>query len=139
MARQGRDKADPGETQRCLEGGSGGGASDVRRGASTLNDRIIVAGGGGGKGEGGKTGKGGEHSPQNPSSSQRTCHIDVRVHFVRDFIEDDILKVIFVRSDKNVSDMFTKNVGVVKYHKHSDVFMYKEMKHDGNRKDVQNT
>ncbi len=30
------------------QGGSGGGASDVRRGAYTLNDRIIVAGGGGG-------------------------------------------------------------------------------------------
>ncbi|MCH2024074.1 MAG: glycine-rich protein, partial [Saprospiraceae bacterium] len=30
------------------QGGAGGGASDVRRGSYTLNDRIIVAGGGGG-------------------------------------------------------------------------------------------
>ncbi|MFT5357498.1 MAG: hypothetical protein ACI9KE_004735 [Polyangiales bacterium] len=40
-------------------GGSGGGASDVRRGANALSDRLIVAGGGGGRGYGGQAGDGG--------------------------------------------------------------------------------
>lgn len=41
------------------EGGSGGGATDVRRNGATLNDRVIVAGGGGGQGWGGQAGHGG--------------------------------------------------------------------------------
>jgi hypothetical protein len=32
-------------------------------------------------------------------TSQRTKHIDIRQHFVREFIEDGILKVIFVKSE----------------------------------------
>lgn len=40
-------------------GRHGGGASDIRLGGSTLNDRILVAGGGGGEGTGGSGGAGG--------------------------------------------------------------------------------
>jgi hypothetical protein len=39
-------------------GGGGGGASDIREGAYTLADRLLVAGGGGGGGAGGATGNG---------------------------------------------------------------------------------
>jgi hypothetical protein len=42
----------------------------------------------------------------NFSTSQRTKHIDIRQHFVRGYIEDDILKVVFVRSEDNDADMF---------------------------------
>lgn len=41
------------------EGGSGGGATDVRRNGIALGDRVIVAGGGGGQGWGGQAGHGG--------------------------------------------------------------------------------
>jgi hypothetical protein len=44
------------------------------------------------------------------SSSQRTKHIDIRKHFVRGYIEDDILKIVFVRSEDNDADKFTKNI-----------------------------
>ena len=46
----------------------------------------------------------------NQSSSQRTRHVDIRYHFVREFIEDGIVKIIFVRSEDNERDIFTKNV-----------------------------
>ena len=41
------------------EGGSGGGATDLRRVGTTLGDRVLVAGGGGGQGWGGQAGHGG--------------------------------------------------------------------------------
>lgn len=45
----------------------------------------------------------------NYTTSQRTKHIDVRVHFVRQFIEDGIFKIEFVGSEDNDADIFTKN------------------------------
>ena len=37
-----------------------------------------------------------------------TCHIDMRYHFVREFIQDGIFKIEFVRSENNQDDGFTK-------------------------------
>ena len=55
----------------------------------------------------------------NYTTSQRTKHIDIRTHFVREFIEDGILKVIFVKSEDNDADIFTKNTSEELFHKHS--------------------
>ena len=56
---------------------------------------------------------------ENVSTSQRTKHIDVRYHFVREFVEDGFIKIIFVRTKENVSDVFTKNVNGDTYDRHS--------------------
>jgi hypothetical protein len=56
----------------------------------------------------------------NFSTSQRTKHIDTRHHFVRGYVEENILKVIFVRSEDNDADMFTKNVTEELFKKNSD-------------------
>jgi hypothetical protein len=56
----------------------------------------------------------------NFSVGQRTKHIDIRTHFVREFIEDDILKIVFIRTDDNDADIFTKNTPDEIYHKHSN-------------------
>jgi hypothetical protein len=40
-------------------------------------------------------------------------------HFVREFIEDSFIKIEFVRSVKNDSDLFTKNVNQELYAKHT--------------------
>ena len=42
--------------------------------------------------------------------SRKTKYLDTRIHFVRDFVEDGIIMVKFVRSDENLSDPYTKNV-----------------------------
>ena len=46
---------------------------------------------------------------KNFALSQRTKHIDIRRHFVREYVEDDIVKIIFVKSELNRADPFTKN------------------------------
>lgn len=45
----------------------------------------------------------------NNADGQRTKHIGVRYHFVRQYVEDGIVKIIFVRSEDNKADIFTKN------------------------------
>ena len=45
----------------------------------------------------------------NYTTGQRTKHIDIRTHFVREYIEDGIIKVIFVKSEDNDADILTKN------------------------------
>jgi hypothetical protein len=47
---------------------------------------------------------------ENITSSERSRHMDNRVHFVNDFQEGGLIKVIFVRSAENPSDLETKNV-----------------------------
>ena len=60
---------------------------------------------------------------ENVTATQRTKHIDVRYHYVREFIEEGFIKIIFVKSEDNKSDMFTKNVSQDIYYKHLDSFI----------------
>jgi hypothetical protein len=45
----------------------------------------------------------------NFSVGQKTKHIDIRAHFVREYIEDDILKLVLIRSEDNDADIFVGN------------------------------
>ena len=54
---------------------------------------------------------------KNATTGNRTKHIDTRYHFVREYIEDGIVKVIFVRSENNDVDIFTKNVNTATFNK----------------------
>ena len=40
----------------------------------------------------------------NEKNSQRTKHVDIRHHYVRQYVEDGMVKIIFVRSEENSSD-----------------------------------
>ena len=42
-------------------------------------------------------------------TSNRTRHIDMRYHFVQEYIDDGILKVVFVKSEDNHTDIMTTN------------------------------
>ena len=75
----------------------------------------------------------------NHSTSQRTKHIDIRTHFVRQFIEDDILKVVFVKSGENESGPFTKNLGEELQVKHNKKLIMDVDSKILNRKDVKIT
>ena len=46
----------------------------------------------------------------NAKNSNRTKHVNIRAHFVRQYVEDEIVKVNFVRFKDNKADTFTKNV-----------------------------
>ena len=47
---------------------------------------------------------------ENVSATSRTKHVDARYHYVREFVEDGFIKIVFVKSKENKSDIFTKNV-----------------------------
>ena len=55
----------------------------------------------------------------NAKNSNRTKHVDIRAHFVRQYVEDGIIKINFVRSTDNEADTFTKNVSGKIFNKHA--------------------
>jgi hypothetical protein len=57
---------------------------------------------------------------KNFSLSQRTKHIDIRTHFVRQFVEDGIIKVVFISTDDNDADIHTKNTTEETFINHSE-------------------
>ena len=60
---------------------------------------------------------------ENPSTTGRAKHVNIRYHFVREYVRDGIIKVEFVRSGENLADGFTKNVNRDIYWNHSDQYM----------------
>ena len=60
---------------------------------------------------------------QNASAGVRTRHVDTRYHFIRENVEDGIIKVEFVKSNDNDSDIFTKNVNQETYEWHMKKFL----------------
>jgi hypothetical protein len=46
----------------------------------------------------------------NVTVSQRSKHIDIRYHFVREYVQDGFIRIIFVRTKDNDADIFTKNL-----------------------------
>ena len=55
----------------------------------------------------------------NVSISDRTKHIDIRAKFVTQMCLDGFLKIIFVKSEENDSDIFTKNLPSDLHQKHA--------------------
>ena len=45
--------------------------------------------------------------------------MDIRYRFVQEFVLDRFIKVIFVRTEDNDSDIFTKNLGGDLHERHS--------------------
>ena len=63
---------------------------------------------------------------KNATTSNRTKHIDTRYHFVRNYIEDGIIKVTFIKSEDNVADVFTKNLNAELFNKHAEKLHLKD-------------
>jgi hypothetical protein len=60
---------------------------------------------------------------ENHSATKHTRHIDARYHFVREYIADGQIQIVFVKSENNKSDIFTKNVQGEIYDKHIRNFL----------------
>jgi hypothetical protein len=58
----------------------------------------------------------------NRTTGERTKHVDIRHHFVREYIEEGIVKIVFVRSRENDADIFTKNLPGEGYERHAEKF-----------------
>jgi hypothetical protein len=51
----------------------------------------------------------------NPVQEKRSKHIDLRYHYIRDVVQDGKVELFFVEGTQNLADMFTKNLGRVKF------------------------
>jgi len=47
---------------------------------------------------------------ENPQAHPRTKHIRLRYHFIRQYVQEDIIKPHYVSTHDNVADIFTKNL-----------------------------
>ena len=60
---------------------------------------------------------------QNPVKHNRTKHIDIRYHFIRELSQAKVITVNHVSSDDNVADVLTKPLPKLKYEKfHHSLF-----------------
>jgi hypothetical protein len=64
---------------------------------------------------------------ENASATNRTRHVDARYHYVREFVDEGFLKIIFVKSKENKADIFTKNVNGETYEFHLESYLTKKM------------
>ena len=48
----------------------------------------------------------------NAKISQRTKHIDTKYRYVGEYVDQGVVKIIFVRSEENDADIFTKNTAL---------------------------
>jgi len=60
---------------------------------------------------------------KNATTGPRTRHIDARYHYVREYIEDGQVVIVFVRSADNVADTYTKNTTMDVFDKHTTNYM----------------
>ena len=57
---------------------------------------------------------------QNINTTNRTKHVDIRTKYVNEYCEDGVLKIIFVKSADNDSDIMTKNLSSDLHTKHAN-------------------
>ena len=60
---------------------------------------------------------------ENAAVSQRTKHVDLRTKFLTQYIEDGFIKILFIKSENNLSDFFTKNVSGDIYDEHKEAYI----------------
>jgi len=59
----------------------------------------------------------------NEMAGQKMKHIDVHSHYVCEFIEDGVVKIVFVKSVENQADIFTKNTNINTFEGHVNKMM----------------
>ena len=57
---------------------------------------------------------------ENPTNRERSRHVDVRVHFLRDMVRDGSVKFIKCAGTQNVADALTKSLPKPAFHKHRE-------------------
>ena len=55
----------------------------------------------------------------NAKVSQRTKHIDTKYKYVGEYVQEGIVKIVFVRSENNIADVLTKNASQEIFKKHA--------------------
>ena len=59
----------------------------------------------------------------NETLGQRTKHIQTCYHFTREYVQDGVLKIVYILSKNNDADIFTKNTDEKDFWRHTKKFM----------------
>ena len=59
----------------------------------------------------------------NPRSSQNSKHIDVRHHFLRELVSEQIIRVEYIKSSQQHADILTKHLPVDSFRYHRNALM----------------
>ena len=57
------------------------------------------------------------------STTGRSKYIDVRTKYVNEYVEDGVLKIVYVKSEESDADIFTKSLGSELHGKHAVKFV----------------
>ena len=63
---------------------------------------------------------GAEALAKNPVNHQRTKHIDIRHHFIRQHVDDKTIQLVHIASEENVADILTKALPYQSFLKHHE-------------------
>ena len=67
----------------------------------------------------------------NAKVSNRTKHVDTRIHCVRNYVEGNTIKIAFTKSEDNDVDMFMKNVLKTLFNKCKEKFINQQLNTKG--------
>ena len=54
---------------------------------------------------------------QDPVLHQRSKHIELHMHFIRNLVHDHVIEVLYCPTDEQVADIFTKSLTEAKFSK----------------------
>ena len=58
---------------------------------------------------------------RNPVQHQRSKHFDIKLHFIRDIVEKNLIKISYVTSNDNIADLMTKPCTKIKLRKFEEM------------------
>jgi hypothetical protein len=57
---------------------------------------------------------------ENPVFHDRSKHIDIRYHFIRDYVQRGVVRLDYIQTDEQMADIFTKALSKQKFMKFRD-------------------
>ena len=51
----------------------------------------------------------------NPAHDRRLKHVDILYHFVREYVQEKRISIVYISTDEMIADIFTKPLGRVKF------------------------
>ena len=65
---------------------------------------------------------------KNAQFSQRTKHIDIKHHFIRDHLDKGEIKLAYIPSEENIADILTKSLDKTRFERLRKLMGMKELK-----------